>query len=186
MHKSRSRTLREMQREQRFVKFHTRFEKSSDRGYVLDVGPRFFLLAAVNDGVRFDGFRCYRIADIRALMPDPAAAFAEAALRMRGERLPKKPRVDLRSLDKLLPSASRAFPLVTVHRNQAEPDLCHIGVVKRIHRGRLHLLEIDPNAAWEKEPCVYRLSEITRVGFGGGYEDALHLVGGEPCNTYRE
>jgi len=31
---------------------------------------------------------------------------------------------------------------------------------------------------WDKEPTKHLLSEITRVDFGGGYEEALHLVGG--------
>jgi hypothetical protein len=42
------------------------------------------------------------------------------------------------------------------------------------------LLEIGPDAAWDNESETYRLSEITRVDFGGDYEEALHLVGGSP------
>ena len=42
------------------------------------------------------------------------------------------------------------------------------------------LLEINPDASWDAEPREYRLRDITRVDFGGDYEDALHLVGGWP------
>jgi len=42
------------------------------------------------------------------------------------------------------------------------------------------LLEIGPDAVWDDKPETYRLSEITRVDFGGDYEGALHLVGGSP------
>jgi hypothetical protein len=44
----------------------------------------------------------------------------------------------------------------------------------------MSLLEINPDATWDDTPSEYRLSEITRVNFGGDYEDALYLVGGSP------
>lgn len=37
---------------------------------------------------------------------------------------------------------------------------------------------MTPDALWEEKPEIYRLSQITRVSFGGDYETALHLVGG--------
>jgi hypothetical protein len=86
----------------------------------------------------------------------------------------------LDSVQNLLLSAGRSFPLVTIHREQIEPDACWIGRVKGIKRGRVSLLEINPDARWDAHPTAYRLSEITRVNFGGDYENALHLVGGEP------
>lgn len=166
--------------EQCFVRISRRFEDFDARGYVLDVGPRFFLLALVNDRLWFDGFECFRIADVKSLKPDPYTAFAQAALKKRGERKPKKPRVSVENLEDLLLSANRSFPLVTIHREQVDPDVCHIGRVVGIARGRVTLLEIKPNATWEASPRGYRLNEITRVDFGGDYEDALHIVGGDP------
>jgi hypothetical protein len=44
----------------------------------------------------------------------------------------------------------------------------------------LSLLEIGPDAKWEDSPEEYRVGEITRVNFGGDYENALHLAGGDP------
>jgi len=35
-----------------------------------------------------------------------------------------------------------------------------------------------PGAEWDVELETYRLSEITRIDFGGDYEDALNLYGG--------
>ena len=56
--------------------------------------------------------------------------------------------------------------------------MCWIGRVVGIDRGRVTLLEIRPDATWKRKPTEYRLSEITRVNFGGDYEDALALVSG--------
>lgn len=167
-------------RERRFVRFSCRFEETPIRGYVLDIGPRFFLLALVSDRIWFDGFECLRVADVSDVRSDPHAAFAEAALKRRGERMPAKPRVKLTKVEELLWSANRTFPLVTIHREKVDPDVCHIGRVVAIGHGKVSLLEINPDATWDAQPTDYRLSEITRVNFGGDYEGALHLVGGEP------
>ena len=73
---------------------------------------------------------------------------------------------------------ARAFPLVTIHREKVEPDICEIGRVVQVRDGRVSLLEINPDATWNAEPKQYRLRDITRVDFGGDYEEALGLVGG--------
>ena len=57
-------------------------------------------------------------------------------------------------------------------RGRLQPQLNHIE--------RVRFLEIDPDAMWAQKPTTIRLSDITRVDFGGGYEEALRLVGGEP------
>jgi hypothetical protein len=168
-------------RDKVLVKFTRPFEQGSVNGYVIDIGPQFFLVALVGDGIRFNGFQCFRLSDVRKLqVPSKYSAFAEAALKKRGERFPKKPPVVVSSLRKLLLMANRAFPLVTIHREQVDADVCHIGRVIDLNKGRLSLLEIGPDALWDDEPETYRLGEITRVDFGGDYEEALHLVGGVP------
>ena len=172
--------LTEAMRERRFVRFSHRFTKSPVRGYVLDVGPEFFLLSLVSDRIWFDGFECFRAKDISNIRPDPYTAFAEAALKKRGERAPKKPRVDVSSIVELLLSAGGAFPLITIQRQRVDPDVCWIGRVLGIERGQVSLLEINPSAKWDEMPNRYRLNEITEVNFGNDYENALHLVGGAP------
>lgn len=167
-------------RRREFIRFSRRFESSKIRGYVLDVGPQFFLLALVSDRIWFDGFECFRINDVKELRPDPYATFVEASLKKRGEGRQKKPRVTVANIEGLLLSASKAFPLVTIHREQVDPDVCWIGRVQGVNRGRVSLLEIGPDAVWEDKPEAYRIREITRVNFGGDYENALHLVSGEP------
>jgi hypothetical protein len=162
------------------IRFTRPLESGFVLGYVLDIGPHFFLVAIVDSGIRFDGFKCFRLSDVRELeMPYKYTAFTEGAIKKRGERLPTKPRVSLASLEELLLSASKAFGLVTIHRERVDPDVCWIGRVVGISKGRVNLIEIDPDAHWSKKPKTYRLSEITHVDFGGDYEKALQLVGGE-------
>jgi hypothetical protein len=174
--------LEEAARRRYLIRFHRRFEDHRITGFVLDVGPKFFLLALVSDRIRFDGYECLRISDVRTieLPTGPMLAFVQSALRKRGERLGRKPRIDLSAMDRLLLSANRLFPLVTIHREKADPDVCWIGRIRGIDRGRVSLLEINPDATWDEAPTEHRVADITRVDFGGDYEDALYLVGGEP------
>jgi hypothetical protein len=163
------------------VKFTRPFEGGWVSGYIQDLGPRWFLLALVDDGIRFNGFQCFRVSDVRELrVPHPYAAFAEAALKKRGERLPKKPRVGVASVEELLLSASRSFQRVTIHREKVDPSICEVGQVVRVTGGRVWLREINPDATWKAESRQCRLRDITRVDFGGAYEEALQLVGGRP------
>jgi hypothetical protein len=163
------------------VKFWSPFEPGATHGYVLDIGPRFFLLGFVDDNIKFNGFQCLRLSDVRRLrVPDPYADFIVAALRKRGEIISKKPRVILNSLPELLRSANRLFPLLTIQRERAKPGTCEIGRVVGITKSHVSLLEIGPDAIWEEKPTEIALRDVTRVDFGGAYEDALHLVGGNP------
>jgi hypothetical protein len=180
MSNSVSSQLTQALRNRQLIRFKRRFEDATIHGYVLGIGPRFFLLALVSDRIWFDGFECFRIADVRNVKPDPYKKFAEAALKKRGEKIPLKTRFDLADVGKLLESAGRAFPLVAIHREQIDPDVCWIGRILRVGSECVSLLEIGPDAIWDKVPSEYRLKEITHINFGGDYENALYLVGGEP------
>jgi hypothetical protein len=152
--------LKDALRRRELVRFSRRFEDSFIRGYVLDIGPRFFLLAVVSDRLWFDGFECFRHNDVRRMIADPNAHFAESALRKRRERLPKKPRVSVASVEELLLTAGRAFPLVTIHREQVDPSACWIGRILDVGLGSVSLLEISPDAKWDDKPSKYPLRDI--------------------------
>jgi len=177
---TRSSHLKIAMRSGTFVRFERPFEEGHIHGYVMAVGAELFLLALVSDHIRFNGFQAFRTIDVRKLRPDPFAKFVESALKKRGESKPRKPKVSVSSLRALLLSASRAFSLVTIHREKLDADICQIGRVVRVTDGELSLLEIGPDAVWREAPTRYALKQITRVDFGGDYEDALHVVGGEP------
>jgi hypothetical protein len=137
----------------------------------------------VDENIRFNGFQCLRLQDVRNLqVPAKYATFTEAALKLRGEKRPRIPAVVVDSVQELLGTASRAFPVITIHREMAAPGICHIGRVVAISDSEVSLLEINPDASWDDEALTYRTKEITRVDFGGDYEEALTLVAGLPAN----
>ena len=163
------------------VRLWSPYGRGSTQGYVLDIGPQYFLLGLIDDNVKFNGFQCLLISDVKRLkVPDPYEDFIVAALHKRRQSIENKPDIDLCSLSELLKSANRLFPLVTINRQRIKPDTCIIGKVIDVSESNLFLHEIGPDAVWEEKPSKVRLSDITSVNFGGGYEEALHLVGGNP------
>lgn len=175
--------LIEAQKRKILVRFVRPFDEGwSTIGFVYAVGPKFFMFASIDgSSMRFNGFECYRVVDARQLeVPCEHGDFFLAALRKLGERRLNKPAVNLESAEQIIRSVARLYPLINIHRENINSDVCHIGKVVQIANGQLQLLEITPHAKWEREPTVYRLNQITRIEFGGGYERALHLVGGTP------
>ena len=66
-----------------------------------------------------------------------------------------------------------------VIRIEDDKDLI-VGRVVSLTDHAVDLLEIDPDAHWEDEPTTYAYDDIVLVGFGGEYDTALHLLGGDP------
>ena len=168
--------LEKARRQKQFIRFSHRFEHFPVRGYVMDIGPTFFLMSLVSDRLWFDGFECFRHTDVRSVEPDPYTHFSESVLKKRGERPPKKPHVSVASIQELLRTAGRVFPLVTIQRERVNPEVCWIGRILSVNGDHVSMLDINPDATWIKSRRSYRLREITRVNFGGDYENALDLV----------
>lgn len=166
-------------RDEQLIRLYRPFEQSYVRGYILDVGAEFFLLGLVSDRLWLDGFECFRVGDVDELVPDPYADFTQAALAARGEARPALT-LGLADIAALLTSAAERFPLVTIHKERDQPDACYVGKPISIEGGIVWMLEIGPDAKWDGEPSAHKLADITRVNFGGDYEDALALIGGAP------
>jgi hypothetical protein len=148
-------------------------------GYVVGTGPDFFAVELVDKSIRYDGYNCMKYADVsKCDIPDPGSGFIETALRLRGLRRRGSLEVDLSSVSSLLRTAGSAFPVVTIHLETADSDTCYIGKVSAVSGDQVELKLITPDAEWEDETEEYLLSEITRVDFGGAYEEALVLVAG--------
>lgn len=155
-------------------------------GYVVALARQWFVLLIVGEGITFVGCQAFRMKDVTALVaPAPYAAFKEKALRMRKLRRTVPAKLDLSSTNALLLSANAQFPLVTVHSEIVDPEICHIGQVIEVSRTAVKLKEINPDATWDSELTCHRLTKITRIDFGGPYEEALALVGGSANPAFK-
>ncbi len=158
------------------------FEVGWLTGYVVATGPKFFVLELVTGSARLDGMACIRYSDVTAFGPEERAGFMTKALKARGETRAGQAPVTLASLPKLLESAGKAFPIITLHVPDAEIDgyACYIGRVMKLNAASVDFHHITPDGTWEKSLAEIPFSEIVRVDFGSDYEDALFLVAGKP------
>ncbi len=148
----------------------------------MGVGKDWFVLHAFEAGAHSSaGYMAFRPKDVSELtVPGPNSEFALKALRLRGLRrqVPKGLRVG--SLPALIRSANSVGAVVTIHLEKLAPETCYIGRVAAITPRELELHEITPGAKWNRATTVFRLADISRVDFGGPYEDALARIGGPP------
>lgn len=145
-------------------------------GYVVGLSERFVLIHRLDPNLFLNGYTALRVGDVkkpRAL--SDADFFALRALTLRGEHAVPQPDILLLDLPGLLSSASTHFPLVSLHCDKILPNTCFIGRVKALTGKHVTLSEIDPSARW-RYTRRFKLKNITRVDFGGGYEDALWRV----------
>jgi hypothetical protein len=169
-------------REQALVRI-TRSIRGSDEldGFVVGLGQEWALLAVLDDTIHLNGYAGLRLGDVSEVVqrggPD---TFVGRALAARGEWPPVGVEVDLDGVAALVRTASDKAPLVSLHIEEDDPTVCFIGRPVRFTSRSVHLLEITPEAEWKGLTSTWALADVTRVEFGGRYEEALALVGGAP------
>jgi len=150
-------------------------------GFVVGLGQEWVLLALLDANIYLDGYVALRLTDVSKVKrrggPD---TFVGRALTARGHWPPVAVDVDLDSVAELIRTAAEMAPLVTLHIEAEAPDVCFIGRPVRFARRSVRLLEIDPQAEWNSKPTKWAFDELTRVEFGGRYEEVLALIGGPP------
>jgi len=142
----------------------------------VDANEEMVLLQIVDDSVRLNGYQVLFLEDISDFAhPAPFNDFQKKVLALRDEKV-VDPEVELLDLAVLLIDISEEFGLVTLHREEIEPDSCEIGRVIRADAVTYELEEIGSDARWFDDTFEYDLYDITRIEFGGAYEEALLLA----------
>lgn len=153
------------------------FDEDGVIGYVVATGRSYFALELVTRCARFDGMACMRYADVTSLEREEHAGFLERALEARGAVRASQAPVDLSSLQSIIETAARAFPVITLHVPSDENRYeCFIGKVIGLNADTVDFVHITRDAEWEEWLREIPFSEIIRVDFGGDYEEALFLA----------
>lgn len=153
-------------------------------GFVVGIGAEWVALQHLSDRIVFDGWRLIRLKDIQAVSLDlDPDCFEVQALRARQLWPPSAADLDLDDILGAAASVSNAAPMVSVYDEFDRPDVCWIGAVMSVDAHRLSLLEVNTRGRWARKTRSFDPGDITRLEFGGGYEDALHLVAGPPPTT---
>ena len=159
------------------MKVRSRYESEGATGYVVGLGTRWALLQVVNDDVAEDGFLATSVEMIAEIEPvDPERSFFPRVMALRPPTT-RPPDVDLDDTRGLLQSAQRSFPLLTIQTEEQHPGACYIGRIAELDDDAALFHLVSPAGEWDHED-EYAYETITRVGFGGRYEEALALAAG--------
>ena len=145
-------------------------------GFIIDANEEMVLLQLVDDSIRLNGYQILFLEDISDFVhPAPFNDFQKKVLELRQEEI-QNPEIELGELNEILLNISEDYGLVTLHREELESDSCGIGRVIKADDVSFELEEIGSDARWFDETYEYDLYDITRIEFGGSYEEALLLV----------
>lgn len=159
------------------MKVRSRYEHEGERGYVIGLGMRWALIQIVSDDLADDGFLATSLEMLAEIeVVDPDESFFPRFMEMHPLAV-RPPNVDLDDTRDLLQSAQRQFPLVNIETEQAHPGSCYIGRITGLDEEGVVLELVSPAGEWDEEEH-YPYDSITRIGFGGRYEQALAIAAG--------
>lgn len=145
-------------------------------GFVVGIGSSWLLLHKASDHVFLDGHALIPLAEIFDAWLVPAEHYVlERALRLQGAEPEHVPDLPLDSVRAALEYINPKGSLVSVFTERDIPDVCYIGRVSRFEDDSFTLDTITTGARWEDEQTL-RYDAVTRIDFGGKYEQALALV----------
>jgi hypothetical protein len=159
------------------LKVRSRYEHEGERGYVIGLGTRWALIQIVSDDLTDDGFLATSLEMLAEIeVVDPDESFFPRFMEMH-PLAARPPNVDLDDTRDLLQSAQRQFPLVNIETEQVHPGSCYIGRITALDEDGVVLELVSPAGEWDEEEH-YPYETITRIGFGGRYEEALAIAAG--------
>jgi hypothetical protein len=146
-------------------------------GFVVDSSEDLILFHVLGtDTFRLNGYTALRIADVRGFRHFDKVEFWQNRAARHYKLAPVRPAgILLTSVSELLTSISKRYPLITIHPERTRPGVCYIGPLLSMTEATFTIDDLDSNAKWTG-PRRLKFSDVTRVDFGGGYEEALAIT----------
>ena len=142
-------------------------------GFLLERNKDLILLNVINtDVVCFNGYSVIRRDDVLKMKVNRKNAFMIRALALKGYAASEPSGISIANWPELLESVNRQFPLFAIHQEWLDNGVCYIGRLAARTATTFGLKEIDPDARWSRSRS-YNFKDLTKVDFGGGYEDSL-------------
>lgn len=146
------------------------------KGIVLDLSENLILLAVLDDNFYLNGYTIVKVQDVTDYCIYDNSEYFLFKVRKCLNLTPEYSFcLDLNCIKSVCRDIHKYYPLVTVFKAGSE-NSAFIGIITKLTEQTLSLYEIDSNAEWDKEYRFY-LEKISRLDWGGSYENALWQVG---------
>lgn len=147
-------------------------------GIPVKQSAEFLCMLNVDEHYTFNGFSLLRLEDIDCIsMWKERQEMVQYVLARRHLEIPAMhfPIADPEvKLPHILALVQNTYPLVTIHREGIDDSVCYVGTIAALKKKSFVLNLLGTAAEWEGTR-KFRYSDVTRVDFGGKYEDALWL-----------
>ncbi len=161
----------------RFFRQKVEGESAWTSGILVDASRELLLLQVVSNQITLDGYRIILRRDVSHIeRPAPQQEFLFKALTLRNQNPSHPGAINLHSMETALKSIARLSPLATIHQEITDPGFCWIGRIHKVDNELVSLQCMTQDAVLEQGYDLYDTERITRVDFGGAYEDALWQV----------
>lgn len=173
--------LEKVRADQQLVRVvRTRFaQEGASIGYVIGRSDELLLLQKMSDRIDLDGYEILRMRDVSGIESTfDNSGFYRRALGLKQKKPDQLNEIDLSSLSRAIETISERYPLIVIGRERAAPGEVSIGRLKALRKLGFSLQWMTPNAELLSDAEFYRYSSVTRLEFGGEYEQTLALVAG--------
>jgi hypothetical protein len=146
-------------------------------GFVVDSSEDLVLFHVLGtDTFRLNGYTALRIEDVRGFRDFDRDEFWQNRAARHYKLAPVRPAgILLTSVPELLKSISKRYPFITIHPERTRPRVFYIGPLLSMTETTFTIDDLDSNAKWTG-PRRLKFSDVTRVDFAGGYEEALAIT----------
>jgi hypothetical protein len=156
-------------------------ERRHAEGFLVAASDAWLVLHQVSDRLDLDGYACFRSQDVTGLSATARRLeVVRRALAMKTLKPIDPGALDLSSTRSLLDSIQATHGVPVIHRERRDPQVCEIGRIRLDAEQTYTLHWLSPDAGWEPDDRVFRYDDVTRIGFGGGYESTLAALAGPP------
>jgi hypothetical protein len=176
MHPKFKAMLRLCQEKKHLIEFDRR-PKIQERiaGFVLDFSDSLILMHLLEwNTFTLNGYAVIRVQDINRQRVFNRKGYWQNKAASVKKLKPIHPGTSISSIEEAIASASKIFALIAIEKELVANDKRWIGKLARFSKRTVSIHGLNPSAEWIEE-SKFSLSEITCLGFGGGYETALAL-----------
>jgi hypothetical protein len=147
-------------------------------GVVVDFSDRLILINRFEwDPFIFNGYSIFRDCDVEQYrFFSRPTDWRKRAIDKLGIKHNSFPDLCLTDWTSCITSIADNYPLMTVHIELKDPDICFIGFPLKVSSKEIVLDDLSSNCEWWKKPKRLKLNQITRIDFDGGYERALAVT----------
>src|SRR4051794_11039929 len=119
--------LREAEDQHRIVRVRRGIRRADKlEGYVVGIGKKWLLLHLLSPEIFLNGYSAVRISDVKEVTDlGGSDSFPGRALALAGEKPEGLPEIDLSSTKALLAAAGAVSPLVSIHVERVDPEVCY-------------------------------------------------------------